>query len=249
MFLVDLARGTANQVTFSGHDGSPIWTPDGQHMVWSRVTSTGVEVVTRSVLGGDSVRVLKKSTLPLMVSGVLGDGSAALYSEYGSVDADVWEVPINGGPARPLVQEPLSQLRGIPSPDGRWIAYMTDESGSREICVRPIGRTGGRTQISPNGGNSPMWAPDSRTLYFESGNGLVAASVVVREGALVADSAHYLFDLPQINSDGSIQTIDIDPSGKRFLVRIPVGETNELREISIRLNWASALLADPSRHD
>jgi serine/threonine-protein kinase len=241
IYLVDLARGTANQVTFSGHDGTPFWTPDGQHMVWSRVHNGHVEIAKRSVLGADSASVLAKSMLPLIASDVLPDGSAVVYSEYGSVDADVWEVPIDGGPAHAIVHDPRSQSRGVVSPDQHWIAYVTDESGQREVCARPIGRSGGRTQISANGGISPLWAPDNRTLYFVSGGGLVAARLSVRDGALVADSTRYLFDVPLVNSDGSVQAIGIDASGKRFLVRTPEGEPNELREISVRLNWAASL--------
>jgi Tol biopolymer transport system component len=245
VFLIDLARGAANQVTFGGHDGTPRWMPDGQHMVWSRVNDGRVELVSRSVLGGDSVRVLAQSNLPLIVSSVRRDGSAVLYSEYGSVDSDIWEVPVGGGPARAVVQEPRSQARGMGSPDGRWIAYVTDESGAREVCVRPVGRTGGRTQISTNGGIGPMWAPDSRSLYFLSGAGLVEADLVDRGGALAADSTRFLFEVPLANGDGSVQTVDIDPSGRRFLVRTPEGEANELREISVRLNWAQSLGAGP----
>ncbi|HET6349419.1 MAG TPA: hypothetical protein VFH88_10100, partial [Candidatus Krumholzibacteria bacterium] len=241
VFLLDLTRGTTNQITFSGHDGTPIWMPDGRRMVWSRVNRTGTEIAIRSVVGDDSTRVLTRSNLPLVSSGVFPDGSAALYSEYGSVDANVWAAPIAGGPVRAVVQEPHSQSRGVVSPDGHWVAYVTDESGQREVCVRPVGRKGGRTQVSPNGGILPMWAPDGHALYYVTGRGLEEVTLAVHSGTMVADSTRYLFDLPMVNSDGSIQAVDIDPSGKRFLVRTPVGEINELREISVQLNWASSL--------
>jgi serine/threonine-protein kinase len=110
IFLIDLARGTTNQVTFSGHNGTPLWTPDGQHMVWSRVNGGRNEIAKRSVLGGDSASVLVTSRFPLIATDVTPDGSAAVYSEYGSVDSDVWEVPIGGGTARPIVQERHSQV-------------------------------------------------------------------------------------------------------------------------------------------
>jgi serine/threonine-protein kinase len=244
IFMIDLSRGTANQVTFSGHDGTPFWTMDGRDMVWSRVNNGRVEIAKRSVLGSDSALVLTRSNLPLIASDVLPDGSAVVYSEYGSVDADVWEVPIGGGMPRALVQEPRSQSRGVVSPDGQWIAYVSDESGAREVCVRPMGRSGSRTQVSENGGISPMWSPDSRTLYYLSGGGLVEAPLSLRGGALVADSTHYLFDVQLVNSDGSVQAVGIDRSGRRFLVRTPEGEPNELREISVRLDWAASLKTD-----
>ena len=241
IFQIDLARGTSNQVTFDGHDGTPYWTPDGQHMVWSRVHGGMVQIARRSVLGADSASVLARSRLPLIATGVMPDGSAALYSEYGNVNSDIWSVPIGGGAARDIVKDPQSQVAGKISPDGQWIAYVTTETGAREVCVRPLNHPGGRTQISQNGGITPMWAPSGRVLYYVSGGGLVESILSIRGGAMVADSTRYLFDIPVANSDGSIQAVGIDPSGKRFLVRTPEGEPNELREISVRLNWAASL--------
>jgi len=243
VFLIDLARGTANQITFSGHDGTPVWLPDGQHMVWTRDAGARVEIVTRSVLGTDSTRVLTQSSLPLLASGVFPDGSEVVYSEYGSVESNLHAVPITGGPPHVIVHEPHAQSRGAVSPDGRWIAYVSDESGVREVCVRPFGRMGGRMQISTNGATGPMWAPDSRALYYISGTGLSEALLSVHGAALVADSTRYLFDVPPANNDGSVQAVDMDPSGKRFLVCMPSHEGAELREISVRLKWAESLAA------
>jgi serine/threonine-protein kinase len=251
VFLVDLARGTSNQITFGGHSGSPKWMPDGQHIAWSRNTGTGgAEIVIRSLSGGDSARVLTRSSLPLAISDVLKDGSALLFSEYGSVQSDVMEVSTDGSDAiRPMVQEPLSQSSAVLSPDGHWVAYVSDESGVREVCVRPVGRAGGRVQISPNGGTTPMWAHDGRELYFRSGGGVVAATVAVRGDAMFVDSTRRLFDLSLMGGDSSLRGFAVHPSGEKFLVRVAAGETNEMREIAVRLNWATSLRSKTHVHD
>jgi Tol biopolymer transport system component len=243
VFLVDLARGSANQITFGGHSGSAKWLPDGRHIAWSRNTDAGgSEIVMRSLSGDDSARVLTRSSLPLGISDVLKDGSALLFSEYGSVQSDVMEVPTNGsGAVRPIVLEPLSQASGVLSPDGRWVAYVSDETGMREVCVRPVGRTGGRVQISPNGGTTPMWAHDGRELYYRSGGGLVVATVTVRGETALVDSTRRLFDLPLVGGDSSVRDFAMHPSGEKFLVRVAAGETNEMREVAVRLNWAASL--------
>jgi serine/threonine-protein kinase len=247
VFLLDLKRGTLNQLTFDGHDVTPIWTPDGRRMVWASSKGSTNEVVIRSVLGGDSVRVLATASFPLLCTGVRHDGSAVMFSEYGTVDSDISEVPLAGGAARVLVHEPHSQSRGVTSPDDHWIAYVSDETGTRQVCVKPVAGSGGRTQVSTSGGIAPMWAPDGHTLYFASQNGLAAVTLTFRDDAVVADSTRYLFDLPFIAGDGSVQAVGLDPSGKRFLVRTPVGEVNELREISVRTNWAATLASSTGK--
>jgi serine/threonine protein kinase/Tol biopolymer transport system component len=246
VFLVDLGGGSMNQITFNGHDGSPRWLPDGKHFAWARASDQGGDtIVMRSVLGGDSTRVLARSNLPLIVSDVAPDGGSILFQEYGSVDADVLQVATSGAEVRTLVKEPRSQTGGRLSPDGQWIAYVSNETGVTEVCVRPVGRAGGRVQISSGGGWTPRWSPDGHELYYAvggaAGGALMATHMVVRDGAMFADETQRLFDLPFFGGDSSIRDYDVDSSGEKFLVRVPAGETNEMREIAVRLRWAASL--------
>jgi Tol biopolymer transport system component len=243
VFVVDLARGSVTQVTFDGHSGTALWLPDSRHIAWSRSDGKGgEEIVTRSLSGDEAPRVLARSSLPLAISDVVADGSALLYSEYGNVDSDVMLVPrVGSATPRPIVQEPLAQAGGVLSPDGRWIAYVNDETGVREVCVRPVGRAGGRVQISPNGGVLPLWAPDGSVIYYLSGRGLVAATILIRGDVVLVDSTRRLFEMSFRSGDTSLRDLDIHPSGEKFLVRVAAGATNEMREIAVRLNWAASL--------
>jgi len=243
VYVVDLARGSVSQVSFGGRSGTAQWMPDNQHIAWSQSDGSGGEVIViRSLSGDDSARVLARSNLPLAISDVVADGSALLFTEYGNVESDVMMVPSDGsGPARPIVQEPLAQVQGVLSPDGRWIAYASDETGVREICVRPMGRAGGRVQISPNGGVLPLWAPDGRELFYVTGRGVSAATLVIRGDVVLVDSTRHLFDLPMRSGDSALRQLDIHPSGEKFLITVAAGETNEMREIAVRLNWSASL--------
>jgi len=249
VFLIDLVRGNATQVTFGGHEGSPHWMPDGQHFVWSRSAGTGGdEIVVRSLFGSDTARVVTRSSFPLSIGFVRADGGAILFHEYGNPESDILEASTDGsGTVRTLVREPLGQTSGCLSPDGRWIAYVSSESGMAELCVRPLGRAGGRVQISTNGGILPAWSPDGHELYYVSSGALMATTVTPRGGVMFADSTRRLFDLPRLGSDTSDRICDLHPSGRKFLVRAKVGDPDEMREISVRLNWARSLRSRGSR--
>jgi Tol biopolymer transport system component len=246
VFLADLERGSVNQITFDGHSGSGRWLPDGRHIVWSRTGPDGdEEIVLRSLFGDDKLRVLTHGTLPLTIDDVLSDGSAVLFNEYGSVDADVLMVPTDGsGAVQTLIQEPLNQSTAAVSPDGKWIAYASNETGLTQVCVRPMQRAGGRVQISPNGGRAPTWSRDGRRLYYNAGGSVDVATVAVRGGAMVVESLEQLFELPLLGADSSIRGFDLSSKGDKFLVRITAGEANERREISVRLNWAQSIGRD-----
>lgn len=241
VFLVDLETGSTNQITFTNHNSSARWLPDGKHFVWSRGIDGKGTVVMRSVLGGDSLHVLARSELPLIVTGVSPDGSTVLFNAYGSVDSDVLEVSVSGGAVRPIVHEPRNQSQGCLSPDGRWMAYGSNQTGTQEVCVRPVGRAGGRTQIASGVRGKPLWSPDGRVLYYATGNALMATHLTIRGDAMFAGETQRVFDLPFLGTDSSISDYDVHPSGEKFLLRVPAGEMNEMREIAVRLGWAASL--------
>ncbi len=247
IFLMDLASGNLNQITFGGNSASPRWMPGGEHIVFGQSSgSGGTQIILRNLFGSDANRVLLETALPVMISGVMPDGSGILYTEYGSVEGDVMMVPANGGgEVRKLVSGPLSQSGGVVSPDGRWVAYVSDETGVREVCARPLGSSGSRVQISSGGGTKPLWSPDGNEIYYIAGATMVAVKLVVRGGVMFADSSQPLFAVSAgLNTDGSTTGVAVHPSGKRFLMQVGSDDSGDMRDISVRLNWAASLDAD-----
>jgi serine/threonine-protein kinase len=244
IFLMDLASGNLNQITFGSNSASPRWMPDGEHIVFGQSSgSGGTQIVLRDLFGSDANRVLLETALPVMISSVMPDGSGILYTEYGSVEGDVLMVPADGsGEVHKLVSGPLSQSSGVVSPDGRWVAYVSDETGVREVCARPLGSSGSRVQISSGGGTKPLWAPDGHEIYYISGATMVAVKLVVRGGVMFADSSQPLFAVSAgLNTDGSTTGVAVHPSGKKFLVQVGSDDSGEMHDISVRLNWAASL--------
>ena len=123
------------------------------------------------------------------------------------------------------------------SPDGRWIAYVSDLSGQDEIYVEPFpGREQGRVQVSNEGGRQPLWGPHGRELFYRSGNGMVAVAVKT-EPRFEIVSREILFE--RISWPGSIfrTQYDIHPDGQRFLMIEDQGIGESPRQINVTLDW------------
>jgi serine/threonine-protein kinase len=244
VFLLDLQTGNLNQLTFDSVSGAPRWMPDGHRIVYGvGSASGGTRIVVRDLLGSDQPETLVEISTAISISSVLPDGSAVVYNPFGLVDSDVRAVSTDGNATlTTLVSGPFSQNTGMVTSDGKWIAYADDQSGVREVCIRPLDGPGGRVQVSVSGGNKPLWSPDGKTLYYIADNTVMSAAVVVRGGVMFVSETKPLFPLStQLNTDSSINGIDVHPSGEKFLVMTGSGDVADMRALSIRLNWASTL--------
>jgi hypothetical protein len=140
-----------------------------------------------------------------------------------------------------LVASPFTELHPSVSPDSRWLAFTSNESGTNEVYVRPFpGSSGGRWQVSRGGGTQPRWSRDGRELFFISGTQLIAARINTRSGFEV-ENLEPLFSSRDFRQDQFHQTYDILPDG-RFLFM--VGRRALTREGPPRIAWVENWLAD-----
>ena len=162
---------------------------------------------------------------------------------------------------QPLVQTPFNELNGDISPDGRWLAYQSDESGQREIYARPFPDvSGGKWQISTNGGTRPLWARNGQELFYLATNRAAAALMSVRidRGTTWApgtptklfEGRYFFNDGLRITGDG--RTYDASPDGQRFLmIKLGSGsdQTATPPTLVVVLNWSEELkrLVPPKR--
>ncbi len=242
IWLLDLRDFTLSRMTFGGRGYNPLWHPDGKRFVWSAPPQGSLMI--RTLDGSDSARTVVMLDQLAMLESITPDGSEVLFSQYGSVDSDVWGVPLKGDPTpRVSVQGPLSQGDGVVSPDLRWIAYSSNETGAEEIYVRPWRRSGSRSQISKDGGGLPFWGPTGDTLFYYSRGGMYRVPLAVRENAVRAGTAERLFDV-DVTIESSRKEIALHPSGKKFLIKLR-DTANERREIGIVPGWAASLGRKP----
>ncbi len=163
VYVSDLARGTRSLVTSNG--GMPIWAPDGAHATFRRV---GAIVAKMADGSADEQRLLSVRAVPTSWS---PDGECLAFFDRAD---DVWVLPRDGEPTR-LLGTPASERSARFSPDGKWLAYVSDETGEFQVYVIPFPGPGPRIPVSVDGGLSPIWSSDGKDLFFRRGSKVIAA--------------------------------------------------------------------------
>jgi serine/threonine protein kinase/roadblock/LC7 domain-containing protein len=237
LWVFDAARDSASRVTFQpGRYVSAFFSFDGQRIVFSREPS--FDFFVKSTTGTEAEQLLLHSDEAKVPTGWSPDGRLILYykqTKKGSME--LWLLPVTGSqrPA-PFLQTPFSTTNGSFSPDGKWIAYSSNESGRDEVYVRAV--TGPRQwQVSTNGGGYAQWQKDGKELYYGSPDDKIMAVEIKPGPDFAFGTPHLIFDIPQ-NSRG----VWMAPDGQRVLLSIPVNESgSSSAPISLVVNWPAGL--------
>jgi Tol biopolymer transport system component len=227
VWIWDLARQTLQRLTFDpGPNRGPVWMPDGRRVLFSQMDDGFEEIFSQAADGaGMAEAVTKGIKRNIQPTAVLPDGTGVLFTQGGGT-RDIGLATL-GGPVAAgkwLLASPASETNATVSPDGRWIAYQSDESGREEIYVRPFPAvTTGRWQISTTGGTRPLWSRDGRELFYlaqGSTPGTIAAmAVAVSSGAsLSVGPPAKLFEGAYLTPQHGRQVYDVSKDGKRFLM-------------------------------
>ena len=256
IWLYDFARGVTTRFTFGANwDSDPVWSPDGSRLAFASrrdATSFDFRQKTSDLAGEDEL--LFQSNENKLPTSWSPDGRFLLYHTIGGPpDYRLWILPMTSAKERkpvPLDSSELSEVRGRFSPDGRWIAYVSFESGRGEIYVRPFNppsggamtaATGsplrGKWMVSNAGGNEPRWRHDGKELLYLSPDGMMMAVEVSTNGVFQAGAPKSLFKVP-----AGVWFWDVDAEGKRFLMAEPSQTSAPVPpRITVVLNWQTAL--------
>jgi eukaryotic-like serine/threonine-protein kinase len=224
-----LTRKTFTRVTAdSTFEMVPIWTPDGRDVIFSsgrsgRSTVDALNLVRRAADGTGRVdRLTDLATARQVPYAVTPDGTRLIFREHGATpgaDAgDLMVMSLTGTRrSEPLVQTKFREMNAELSPDGRWFAYQSNESGRDEIYVRPFpNASAARWKVSSGGGTRPLWARSGDELFYESAGALMRVAVT-REPTFEAGTPAKLVDGPYVY--GALERwYDIAPDGQRFLL-------------------------------
>ncbi len=238
VWLYEINGGRSSRFTFDlANDGSPFWSPDDDSVVFSSNRNGKADLYIKSANGTGTEQLLVKSDDAKYVTDWSLDGKYLTYSALSNQKTkwDLWLLPLTGNRTPvPFLQTEFAEGSGSFSPDGKWIAYGSDESGKGEVYVRALDGTAGKWGISINGGNTPRWSRDGKTIFFQAARKAMAAAVRVVQSAIVVDSVRTLFDYESRGISGGIQ--DVSADGQKFLFLV-----TELHQtappITLVVNW------------
>jgi dipeptidyl aminopeptidase/acylaminoacyl peptidase len=213
IWIADLANLASPRRVATGR--FPMWSPDGTRLVFAGVY--GFQLYWQAADGsGEAERIADQpARAPESWSTALG--LVSYITLTGTSDYDVWAFSPGDRSQRPLIAEPTSaQMSSRFSPDGRWLAYQSNETGRYEVYVEPFPRSGVRVRISDAGGERPVWSPDAREIFFDRDATLYTASVTTVP-ALAAPTPVAL-PISGFEQGAGRRMWDISPDGARFLL-------------------------------
>jgi Tol biopolymer transport system component len=240
LWVMDVARGVTSRVTATpGNERDPVWSSDSRSLAFIARTEKGADLRRKGLRASDPETVLADSDEEDVPESWLPDGETLLVVRRNAENdsQSVWALPVKGGQAEAVlttfrVDEPHL------SPDGRWLAYVSRESGQDEVYIEPFRREGDRVRVSVSGGGQPKWRGDGREIFFTTpANRLLAVEVRAAGERLDVSLPTELFEIQGLQGSGFD---DYAPSGdgQRFLVKVPL-EQDRKPLLHVVTNWVS----------
>ena len=240
ILVVDLLHNTTSRFTFEpGRESNAVWSPDGAQIAYAADHDKTRDIFVKASNGSGSATLLFESSQNKSPHQWTRD-----YLLFSSQDPktglDLWVLRLNGDrKAIPILQTPFEEGQGQISPDQRWLAYISNESGRRELYVRSFPEGAGKWQISSNGASQPRWSHDGRKLFFRTASGLNVVEVSPGS-AFQYGAPKPLFDPQGAGSSGGTNPYyDVAPDG-RLLVTTFAPETTS-GPVTLVLNWQAGL--------
>jgi eukaryotic-like serine/threonine-protein kinase len=251
LWITDLSRGVSTRLSSEQlMSGSPVWSADGRHLAFSVTRPGGTAIIQKASNGGGGEQLLVGiSPDEKFPNDWSGDGRALLYTrrEPGK-NASLWLVDMANRPNQPAAPTPFADSefnngQGQFSPDRRWVAYTSDESGRSEVYVQELASSQGtrvKTQVSRDGGREPHWRQDGRELFYLSADGKVMSLKLSAGPMFKASIPQPLFQVADIRGALGIAAYHwgVTPDGKRFLI---ARDPSSSEPISIVVNWPTEL--------
>jgi serine/threonine-protein kinase len=250
LWIYDLVATTFTRLTFNGTCSAPTWSDDGRYVYFTMVDAAGgaPKLVRKIADGSRDAEVLRPLKTRGYVARVDEARSAVILDAVDTWTAsatpeidrgDILRVPFAAaGAAETLVSTPANEYGASVSPDGRWLAYQSDETGRAEIYTMALAGSRARRQITSDGGEEPRWSADGRELFFRTANRLMVVPIANGQAAGVPRP---LFDGVYNSGIESGRSYDIDRKTGRFLLVTPARDRIPTGTIRVVLNWDAAL--------
>ena len=242
VWVYDLSRDTNSRLTGEGRATFPIWTPDGKRLLFGWHKSLMPNLFWPSFDGGSPMERLTASRNSQGPGSWSSDGeSVAITDASTETNLDIAILHFPSKRVTPFLQSQFNEAYPEFSPDGRWIAYSSDESKRNEIYVRPFPGPGLKYQVSGEGGTEPLWARDGKQLFYRWQNQVWAVDAQTH-GGFATTKPHLLFERPGCAIAAPIRGYDLSLDGKRFLmVKLEDRKPTPATEMILVQNWFEEL--------
>jgi Tol biopolymer transport system component len=243
IWVRDLSRHVSSRLTFSPSDeGWPVWSPDGTRIAYVFDVRGASPLMIQAANGVGVVDSVAFNSGNLF--GLYDWSGAANTILFGCISAssgiDIWAMPLDAPrAARPLLQSPFDERSGRLSPDGRWLAYSSDESGRDEVCVVSYPHAGGKWQVSTAGGGFPQWRADGKELFFQGADESIMAAAIGGGPSFEAGAPKFLFKIALARGFGACGWA-VSRDGQRFVVNAAPAKA-AARHLVVVTNWTSEL--------
>jgi Tol biopolymer transport system component len=243
LWLYDVTSGTTTQVTFDASATSPTWTRDPRRVAFSS-TRVGVLNLFTTIIGepGRSERLVANANQQFPGS-FTPDGAMVFTEQRSATGRDILVLPAGERAPRDLLASRADETSPKLSPDGRWLAYVSNEGGRSEVYVTPLSNPARTQRVSVDGGSEPAWASGGRELFYRQGTTMMV--VTIDPGGQVQSGARRLFDADFVRGTLDAANYDVMPDG-RFVMVHRASQSSELT-LHVLLNWVGTLAAPSPR--
>jgi Tol biopolymer transport system component len=239
VWTYDLQRDSAKRLTFDpAIDGLPVWSPDGTRLIFTSSRQQVFKLFIKNADGAQEEKLLVQTDTDNFSNDWSRDGKYVLYAQ----GRDLWFVTFPEIKSSLFLKAPSTFKNGKFSPDGKWVAYNSNESGKWEIYVTSFPEARGKWQVSIGGGEQPRWAGNGREIFYLSPEGKIMAVPVKAGAGFDAGTPVALFQANPRESVALSDQVryDVDGSGQRFLINTQV-KRGEAEPLSVVLNWDAGL--------
>lgn len=241
IWILDLQRGVRTRFTFDpADDRNPHWSSDDSRIIFDSARQGAGEIYVRPTSGQGDVEMVYKADVNIIACDWSNDDRIILFAKFTLDEGswDIWTFDMETKKAAPLLSGPFDQLAATLSPDGKWLAYQSDESGALEIYVQAFPEPNGRWMVSSGGGTQPLWRSDGRQLFYLSSRGVSVIDVSAQNG-FAFSSPKQLFSVNVKGDQATNYAVNLD--GTQVLTNeLPPVDPNKVGARLVQ-NWTAAL--------
>jgi Tol biopolymer transport system component/predicted Ser/Thr protein kinase len=239
LWLIELERGIPTRFTFDpGNDWGPVWSPDGARIAFASNRLGNFDLYVKASSGAGKEELLLKTEQRKFPTDWSFDGRFLLYSQNDpKTNSDLWVLALSDKKPTPFLRTEFNERDASFSPDGKWIAYTSDESGKDEIYVQTFPASGGKWQISTSGGSRARWRRDGKELFYLAADQKIMAVEVTTGAIFRAGVPKPLFET---RITGPYVRFAVTANGQRFLLPAPVGDAVPT-PATVVINWTAGI--------